>query len=41
MHIPKSFMTVTSWQPGVYHYRHVYKTEPKSEARKEKVFHIG
>lgn len=36
IHIPKSFMTVTSWEPGIYHYRHVYKTEPKSKAEKEK-----
>lgn len=40
-HIPKSFMTVTSWEPGVYHYHHVYKTEPKSKAERGKVFHIG
>lgn len=41
IYIRKSFMTVTSWEPGIYHYHHVYKTGPKSKAQKGKVFHIG
>lgn len=34
IHIPKRFMTVTFWEPDIYHYRHLYKTEPKSKAKK-------